>query len=404
MPDENALLGLQKYMEEPTPRSIPNEVIEGNLYTSRKSNLILCLIIGCAMIAFSYVPFVKSIALYFLPLDYLIWIGSAIILLSFIHFIRAEKLKAALKYLREGELGEGKVLDIIKTPTLTHYGETTQFIFIAKVEFEHPKDREPAIFEISSPDIVGGSMNETNTRFLIGDVVPIVWFKEEFDTTVQLLDFLSVYPPYEIKRKEKKANNSILGYLQLVLFLGIIVIIVGFYGVLKFMPMEFDFWGDGKWFFASGVFLWFLVVIGIVLSDRKQRREFIERNRLAEERGEAVEIPSSGMGWLLKIIMALGFLLFSNISVFGFAFWINAKFDKSTPRTVKVDVTDMIQVTRKLVFREYTIKYKHPESETEQEISSEPNHMYLFDSYQGVAITREGALGWKWVEAVNPRN
>jgi hypothetical protein len=72
LPGESAL---PAELRGPTPRAVPESVHQSRLAMKRRNISVGCIAAGIFCLAFGFAPFIKTLAIYVLPLGYLVWIG-----------------------------------------------------------------------------------------------------------------------------------------------------------------------------------------------------------------------------------------------------------------------------------------------------------------------------------------
>lgn len=104
----------------------------------------------------------------------------------------------------------------------------------------------------------------------------------------------------------------------------------------------------------------------------------------------------------LGAVLTAGAIMLGGTTSLCLAFTANALLDTSPSKEVPVVITGMIQVTHNYVFREYKIEYQREGNPKDQSLMATPQNMAHFVFPVGVAVEREGWLGWRWVESIEP--
>ena len=151
-----------------------------------------------------------------------------------------------------------------------------------------------------------------------------------------------------------------------------------------------------------------LGLIGVTVAWRiakKKEREFAEQNTDALRSGAAVELQTEPckIGRLLfGLVMIAGAIALSGVTVVCWCLTANALLDQSASIRQPVQITEMVQVTHAFLFREYKVEYCFLQDQDKRSILTTPQHLSQFGAPVGMAVIREGWLGWPWVETIEP--
>ena len=252
-PTPGADRGLPPELIGPPPRSLPESFNEGRLAQQRRRAFWGYLAAGVACFTLAPLPFVKTLSLYVLPLGYLVWIGLAIFVIGLIAYLRAADLRRAARYIQHGEVSLAPVVELAKTPTLIVNSVPSRYAFVAKLNL-NPDSDEPLVCEVKSKDFMADFKDAVDTRFRVGDRVPIVWMPGELQKTVQIYDFLEATPDACLVRR---SLNTITPLWQLVLAAALIplfflVLFWNVYAMGRYAPLDFDYLRQGAMPLAVG--------------------------------------------------------------------------------------------------------------------------------------------------------
>ncbi len=134
------------------PRPIPVEVQEGPLAQKKRSAFWGCLAAAAICLLLSGMPFVDTLALYFLPLGYLLWISLGLFAIAIFAYFGGGALKKAARYVQYGGAGFGRVVELVKYPSVVRHGQPTMHAFQATVQALHPDYDQPVLMQVKSPD------------------------------------------------------------------------------------------------------------------------------------------------------------------------------------------------------------------------------------------------------------
>ena len=400
-------LQLPKELEGEAPRSLPESLQEGPLLRAHKKVHWSCLAAGGLSIVLGMFPFVRDIGLYFLPFAYLSWIGIGICLITMASLFMGGEPQKTLAYVQSGQVAYGKIVELVKSPSAVVNGVAAHYAFHALTEMTHPETDSKVFLDLKSRDFSAETKDFIETRFRVGDFVPVVWMKNRFDSTCQIYDFLELTPQSSLERFGRAKGMPFWYVIVMILFvtafLGIIV--WNIYGFERYLPLDFDFAKDGFWPLVSGA------IGGVVLLSLgwfytlRQREAIEERNSQAASSGRAVEIqvesgPLKNFGW--RILLLFGAVLLGGITTLSWCFTANAVLDESPSKRVPVVVTEMVQETYSLIFRNYRLKYHRHDKDEDDSFLTTPQHLERFQLPLAELHVREGWLGWPWVERVEP--
>lgn len=402
---------LPEELQGTVPREVPIAVKHGRLAQKQRNVVWGLFVAGLICIGLDGLPFVETIALYVLPLGYLLWIGIGLCALAALAYLNPQDFKKACRYIQQGEAKFGRVTGLVKTPTLVVHGQTTQYAIVANVQICHPTSGEMCERQLKSRSFATGIKNQVSTTFRIGDAVPVVWIPGDFDRTVQIYDFLEVMPERSLVYQSKP--------MPLWKSLGVVLLGAGFFVALiwnlfaqeKYAPIDFDYLSQGRWPLLVGAGMGLAAWAAAVVIRHRERRQLANRNAEAILAGGVVELTAP-KGNIKQIafgsLLLFGAALLGGITTLSICMTANAVFDKSPQKNVPVQLTEMVQITHKFLFREYKIKYrrllkdKGVNVQKDSELLTTPQHMKEFTVDLGIARVRDGWLGWPWVETIDP--
>jgi hypothetical protein len=390
-----------------SPRDLPDSVAAGPLSEARRRTFWGCLFGAVVCFLLSLLPFVKTLAIYVLPLGYLSWISVALCVGAAVEYFRAGELKAAANYIRNGHAAFGRVVELIKCPTIVVNGQPTMHAFQAFVQVINPQTDLPVLVQVKSRDFRTDIKDQVRTRFRVGDCVPKVWLPNRFDETLQIYDFLELTPEASLQRVESPQQMSLWQIIALVVFIPVFIFALfwNIYAMGRFSPLEFDYLRAGAAPFCIGGLLALLATILFWLAARRKRREIEQRNVASSATGDAIEIPYQAgaiRSFLFAIVIVAGAVLLGGLTFLCWCFTANALLDQSPRHAEAVQITDMIQVTHSFLFREFKLKFRRAGRDRDDSMLTTPDHLSQFDVPLGNAQIRSGWLGWQWVETIEP--
>jgi hypothetical protein len=386
------------------PRPLPDSVHQSALAQSRRNVFWGTMTAGGVCGALATMPFIDTLALYFLPLGYLHWIAAFLIGAAVFSRFGNGEWKKACRYVENGEASLARVESLVKTPTVVVNGQATQYALVAGLGARHPETGERVSCTAQSRNFAAEKKDSVDTTFRVGDDVPVVWLPGKFPKSLQVFEFLEISPDATLVRRLGKPTPLWKVVGTLLLILGFFCVL--FWNVYAFGRYELINEMQGiQWPMIVGGTLGFGGVLACLFVARKNRRELLARNAEALNSGAAMELPlkSSLPGrvffWAL---MFFGGALLTGMTVYCWCLTANALLDRSPAQRRPVAIDEMVQVTHSLIFREYNLKYHFLDHEEKHELLTTPQHLQQFEAPVGMAVIRDGRFGWPWVETIEP--
>jgi len=398
--------------QEHAPRSIPPELRSGRYARGKRKAVWGFLAAGVICISCSPLPIVKTWGLYFLPLQYLLWIGIGCLAASVLQLVSYLWSGGAYRYVREGVPLIVRINDLaLRVKTIVN-GQPQTYQFVARIEFQEPITGQLTVVDTASNDISATSKDSLTTSYKVGDYATAVYLPSNPEKTLRLYGFLDLHPDLGVVRRDTKREGSLLVVVLLVFLL------FGFFGVLfwniyalsryKRVEMSYSQYvlpvgiGGG----LLGVPLFAFLILNSIRAEKKRQ----ERNEEALAREEPVELESArkghwlgGYGILFGLVLIAGSILMGGLTMTCWCFTANALLDRSPGQLRPVKVDDMIMTTHHAIFREYKIEYHFLDGDQEKlEFLSTPDHMEKFNTNLAIAEVHSGYFGWPWVRDLIP--
>src|SRR6478736_6830890 len=273
------------------PRPLPDEVQDGPLAQRRRAAFWGCLVAAAVCLVLSLFPFVDTLALYLLPLGYLRWISLGLFVIALLSYVGGGALKKASRYVQHGNAGFGRVVELIKYPSVLMHGQPTMHAFRGIVQVLHPNSDQPVLMEVKSGDFSSERKDGVETRFQIGDFVPVVWLPNNFEKTFQVYDFLEVTPAASLKRDSTAGKKTLWQIILLAISIPglLFVLFWNVYALGRYMPLEFNA-SDAIWPAVAGGLLGLIAMAAGWMSTRKRAKRREQRNLDAAAAGKAIEV------------------------------------------------------------------------------------------------------------------
>jgi hypothetical protein len=397
------------------PRPIPDEARQGRYARSFRQSIYTLMWIACFSFVLAPLPFVKEVGQYFVPCEYLRWIGIGSLLIAAGVFVYGRLFTGRYRYIREGVPLLARVVSLVKTPSLIVHGNPSQFVIVAFVEFRDPYSGQMWMSEAKSSPFSAIMRSEYTTSFRVGDYVTGVYLPGDLQRSLRLYSFLDLMPNVGlIKRSEPDSERDYLWKIPL-LFVSIILLLCLAAGNIiawgRYQPVSFGL-AEGKtpFIYGASVFGCAFLVGDFYFRRYRQRRRHLQHAALAA--GEALEVDptpaSSGEGrlnWAGRLFVSLGAAM--GAAVIGgltgvcWAFSLNALLDRSPPQNQPAQIREMVVVTHELIVREYRLKYTLGGWETHSLLTT-PEHLASFQRNDGIAEIHAGYFGWPWVKTIHP--
>src|SRR5215469_9864726 len=85
-------------LQETPPRHIPEEFRNSPYFVRQRNNIVRLLLVGALSVAFGQLPILKEWGLYLLPLAYLSWIGSGLLLIGAATWLSSKVRRGPIQY------------------------------------------------------------------------------------------------------------------------------------------------------------------------------------------------------------------------------------------------------------------------------------------------------------------
>jgi hypothetical protein len=120
------------------PRPIPPEARQGRLAQKQRTVFWVLFFIGLIGLLCSPLPIVHTWGLYFLPLQYLLWISIALLSFAFLGPMARLLARGPYQYIEEGVPLVARIRELILQPASIHNGQTLAYRFVALIDYGDP--------------------------------------------------------------------------------------------------------------------------------------------------------------------------------------------------------------------------------------------------------------------------
>jgi Protein of unknown function (DUF3592) len=400
-----------EFQDQP-PRSIPPELRLGRYARGKRRAVWGFLAAGLIFLACSPLPIIRTWGLYFLPLQYLLWIGAGCLAISLVALISYLWRGGPYRYVREGEPLVARILGLTLQVKRTYQGQPQAYHFVARIEYRDPTTNELTTADTASNEISSTFKEWFTTSYRVGEYATAVYLPSNPTKTLRLYGFLDLRPDFGLVRRQAKADMGIVGAVLAVCIVFAFVggLLWAFYAYSRYAPVELTF-SQGVLPFAIGIILLGgpFLILAITLSIREQRKRK-ERNEQALASGEPIELEGTrkhgriGFATIFfgLLIMAGAILLSGGIGL-CLCFTANALLDTSPAQKHIVRVDNLIMETHKYIVRTYKIEYHFLDGDLKKhDFLSTPDHLDQFSTNVAIAEVHAGYLGWPWVKDLKP--
>jgi hypothetical protein len=395
----------------PTPRAVPDELKQGGFARRRRAMTWGLVAAGLISIAAGQLPIVDEWGWYVLPLAYISWIGLGLVAIGMLTPVWGMISKGPYRYVEEGVPIVARIQALVKRAGAVVNGQPTGFQYAAVVECIDPSSGELREFAATSRNLTDEHHKRYTTSFRVGDYVTAIYLAGDPEKSLRLYGFLDLNPRLGvIDRSDYKPSGPLSWVAFVVALFGIFFSLGWFLHALgHYSPLEHDasqavLGGIGAVLFGGAM------LGGLAYATARRRRLRARANLEALQSGEALDVtPEGKRGWfgnhgiLIGALIVCGALVIGGLAFVCLFFAANAWFDRSPVQLKPVHIVQLVQKTHRLVIREYIVEYEFVgEAPKKRSIVSNPTHMARFRHDLAVAHVRNGALGWPWVEAIEP--
>jgi hypothetical protein len=359
------------------PRMIADRLADGPYARGRRSLLMRLFALGLCCFVLPYVPGVATLAYYLLFLQYLNWIGVAILLIACGSAVHYALRRGPFRYVRNGEPLVARVEGLTTVRAAVGHG---LFAYQATLAYRHPETGAVVQTAVKSQDIAPLQQHRFAPRFQVGDYVTALYLPgKKVEKSLRLYAFLDLSPEVNI-RQATTAESSLRAAITSVALLAFFFAMMGdLYAMKRYEPLELA-WPQVAVAAALG---------GVLLAPLL----FLLINRRS---------PGVRRGFFSTLFGALGALLLGSLTSTCWAFMLNAWLDRSPTETRPAQIVELWHTTYEGVFRSYEMEYRIQGSSESHRLLSTLGHLHEFKSRRAIARVRSGAFGWKWVEDVEP--
>jgi hypothetical protein len=397
-------------LQETPPRHIPEEFRNSPCFVRQRNNMVRLLTAGALCVAFGQLPILNEWGLYLLPLAYLSWIGSGLLLVGAGTWFLSKVRRGPIQYVEEGIPLVARIRELVLRPTMMVNGQPSTYAFSAAIEYRDPETGALVAKQMDSRNFSRSAKDKYRTSYRVGEYVTALYLKSNPGKTLRLYGFLELRPDLGLMRTEVTQPPSVLktalGLSALFALFG--VLFWNVYAFSKYEPLDLTFTqaavpvGVGGLLLGGGMLVW------LASHQARSRTALAAKNEKAVAAGEAVELESRKRGLLgahgpLKtLVIGFGMLLLGGLTVLCWCSTANALLDKSKPELRPVEIVEFWTTTHSFLFREYEIEYRFPGETQTRKLLSIPSHMRQFHSRHAVAEVHAGCFGWPWVKTLAP--
>ncbi|MEW6733316.1 MAG: hypothetical protein AB1489_18455 [Acidobacteriota bacterium] len=398
------------------PRPIPVELAQGRYGQNQRKIIAILLLIGLFCLILNFLPIVNTLGLYFVPLQYLNWIGIGAILFALGAFVSSKFIRNPYRYVKEGIPLVARVRELVLKPTVIINGQPTSYHFVAVIEYHDPETGQLMIAQKPSNEFSAAVKDQYTTSFRIGDYITAIYLKSNPVQSLRPYGFLDLRKDLGlVKRDTAKEQGLFKTVLQLLGLFGLMsALFWNVYAFSNFSPVELSLSKHLVPFLIGALLLGGNFLGWLFYTQLRSRKELIERNRQAQAIGEAIELAGGKQGWFgthgifFSLVLLAGGLLLGGATMLCWCLTANALLDKSSPEYHLVQIEEFKVTTTNFILRDYSIEYHfldgYAEKSEKKKLLSNPEHINQFQNNIGIAEVYAGWLGWPWVKTIKPAN
>jgi hypothetical protein len=397
-------------LQETPPRHIPQEFGNSPYFVRQRNNVVRLLVAGALCVAFGQLPILKEWGLYVLPLAYLSWIGSGLLLIGATTWLSSKVRRGPIQYVEEGIPLVARIRELVLRPTTVVNGQPSTYSFSATIECRDPETSALVTKRMDSRGFSRSAKDKYRTSYRVGDYVTALYLKSNPARTLRLYGFLELRAdlgllPIEPTQPPSPLKTA-LGVAAVFALFG--ALFWNVYAFSKYEPLDLTFTqaavpvGLGGLLLGGGMLAW------LASHQARSRTALAARNERAVAAGEAVEVEARKRGLfgahgpLRTLVIGFGMLLLGGLTLLCWCSTANALLDKSKPELRPVEIVEFWTTTHSFLFREYEIEYRFPGETKTRKMLSTPAHMRQFHNRHAVAEVHAGRFGWPWVKTLAP--
>jgi hypothetical protein len=401
---------LEPELQETPPRHIPQEFGNSPYFVRQRNNIVRLLVAGALCVAFGQLPILKEWGLYLLPLAYLSWIGSGLLLIGAGTWLSSKVRRGPIQYVEEGIPLAARIRELVLRPTTVVNGQPSTYAFSATIEYRDPQTGTLVTKQMNSRGFSRSAKDKYRTSYRVGEYVTALYLKSNPARTLRLYGFLELRADLGLLPIQPTQPPSLL---KTALGVGALFALFGalfwnVYAFSKYEPLDLTFSqaavpvGIGGLLLGGGMIAW------LASHQGRSRTALAAKNEKAVAAGEAVELEvrKRGLfgahGLLRTLVIGFGMLVLGGLTVLCWCSTANALLDKSKPELRPVEIVEFWTTTHSFLFREYEIEYRFPGETQTRKLLSIPSHMRQFHSRHAVAEVHAGCFGWPWVKTLAP--
>ncbi|HTU25889.1 MAG TPA: hypothetical protein VMF30_10860 [Pirellulales bacterium] len=402
---------LEPELRAPVPRELPGELRHREMLRWRRSAAEWGTV-GALLLTAAQLPFVQHWALFVPLLEYLGWVGVALLALA-----AGTQLWSSFAKIRNQdyfEYGTPRIVRVTRLwlqPDALHEGRPLNYRFAATIEW--PEDSEMLREKnVASVYFSASKKDRMATTYRIGDYATALELNRD---EVNLYGFLDLTPDFGVIDAEDAPGGSIVR--SALVAAGWFALAFGgccaAYGVVRFEPIDTFTAGQNAVVFTVGPVLGLAAGLSAALYRLRNRSGMIHRrNALAATRGEAIELTMDDLEQRHRpsrrtvLAFALAGMVIGMIVAAGSLILLNGLLDDSPATPERIDITDKKQIDHRWngipMTRSFTIEYRFTGKHEKHEFSSTPEAMAKFRNAAGMAFVHKGYFGLRWVEDIKP--
>jgi hypothetical protein len=225
------------------PRHVPEEFRNCAYFARQRNTIARLLVAGVLCVAFGPMPLIREWGLYALPLAYLSWIGSGLLVMGAVAWISSKLRRGPIQYVEEGIPLVARIRELVLRPTVTVNGQPSTYVFSAVLEYRDPDTGAPVRKQVDSRDFSVSAKDKYRTSYRMGEYVTAVYLKTNPASTLRLYGFLELRPDVGLLRthtaRPPSLLKTVLGVSAIFAVFG--VLFWNVYAFSKYQPLDLTF-------------------------------------------------------------------------------------------------------------------------------------------------------------------
>ena len=359
----------------PAPRALDPSLNEGPYASESRRSVVRLFLFGLICFVLPYVPGVRTLAYYLLPLGYLDWIGIAALVIAAGAGLHLALRLGPFKYVRHGQPLIARITHFDVEP---HSFAQGSYCYKAVLLYRHPETGALAHTIVRSKAVAPIAQHKYAPRLDVGDYATAVYIPgKDVESSLRLYAFLDVSPRTNIRAGQDAGSAASQALYIVAVFALAFVLLGSVYAIERYAPLDAPPLPIALAAATGG-----LVMAAIFVAHARWQNESRAFRQLLGPAIVGLFVGGMGGG--------------------GGSLLLNAWLDRGPARTVPAEIVEFWTTTYNFVFRSYSIEYRLDNYPKSEKLLTTLEHMHEFRGPEAVVKIKPGAFGWEWVESIEP--